>query len=378
MIRQLEFMLALHRERHFGRASEVCGVSQPTLSNGLKALEDMLGVLLVQRASKFQDFTPEGERVVEWARRILGDVHGMKEDLAALKIGLRGHLRLAVIPTALPVVAKLTTPFHDRYPAVRFTVLSRTSAEILKLLDNREIDAGLTYLDNEPVGLVRTVPLYEERHHLLTGNTEVFGSRSSVNWAEVATLPLCLLTPDMQNRRIIDQMLRNTGMTATAMLESNSTSVLVSHVRTGQWSSVMPKVVADSLGLPENVASIPITQSEAHYSVGLVVAPREPSTPLVTALLATARHMARELKASQYDSFLLSHHPIALLHSERPACSVSRQIGRNRPFRIRSCTIERRFRPSAGDLHAACRTRRECLRRLSSVNVPQPPADGAR
>ena len=299
MIRQLEFMLALHRERHFGRASEACRVSQPTLSNGLKALEDALGVLLVRRSSKFQDFTPEGERVVEWARRILGDVHGLKQDLAALKNGLQGHLRLAVIPTALPIVAKLTTPFRDRYPGVRFTILSRTSAEILRQLENLEIDAGLSYLENEPVGQVRTVPLYEERHHLLTGAGPEFEGRGSVTWAQVATLPLCLLTPDMQNRRIIDQILRGTGAAATPMLESDSTSVLVSHVMTGQWSSIMPKVVAESLGLPENVRSLPIVQPEIGYPVGLIVAHREPSTPLVTALLATARQLSRELQAER-------------------------------------------------------------------------------
>jgi len=298
MIRQLEFLLALHRERHFGRASEACGVSQPTLSNGLRALEETLGVLLVQRSSKFQEFTAEGERVVEWARRILADLQGMRQDLSVLGKGLTGHIRLGVIPTALPMVARLTTPFRDRYPDVRFTVMSLTSMEILRLLDDLELDAGLSYLDNEPVGLVRTVPLYQEQHHLLTSRTGPFAGRVSVTWADVATLPLCLLTPDMQNRRIIDQMLRNAGSAATAMLESNSTSVLVSHVRTGQWSSVMPKVVADSLGLPESVVSLPIVQTESHYSVGLIVAHREPSTPLVTALLATARQMARDLQAA--------------------------------------------------------------------------------
>ena len=292
MIRQLEFMLALSRERHFGRASEACGVSQPTLSNGLRSLEEMLGVLLVRRSSKFIAFTPEGERVVEWARRILGDVRGLREDLSALRIGLEGHIRIAAIPTALPMVAQLTTPFRARYPGVRFTILSRTSTEILTLLDNLEIEAGMSYLDNEPVGQVRTVPLYEERYHLLTESAGPFGTRASVTWAEVASLPLCLLTPDMQNRRIIDRMLHDTGLSPIPTLVSNSTIVLVSHVRTGKWSSVLPQVVAESLGLPDTVSSIPIVDPDICHSVGLIVAHREPTTPLVTALLATAREVA--------------------------------------------------------------------------------------
>ena len=73
MIDKLEFLIVLARERHFGRAAEACGVTQPTLSASLKQLEEQLGVVLVQRGSRFQGLTPEGQRVLEWARRIVGD-----------------------------------------------------------------------------------------------------------------------------------------------------------------------------------------------------------------------------------------------------------------------------------------------------------------
>ena len=296
MIDKLEFLLALARERHFGKAAEACRVTQPTLSAGIKSLEDQMGVLIVQRSSRFQGFTPEGERILDWARRIVGDAKAMKQDVDALKRGLHGHVRIAVIPTALPMVARLTTPFREKHPGVRFTILSRTSIEILELLENLEIDAGLSYLDNEPLGQVRTVPLYDERYRLLTARTAEFGDRSSVTWAEVGRLPLCLLTPDMQNRRIIDQMLRNAGIEPEPTLVSNSTIVMVSHVRTGRWSSVLPPILADSIGLPETVASIPIVEPDVTHSVGLIVPHREPTTPTVTALVREARQLARELE----------------------------------------------------------------------------------
>ena len=100
MIDKLEFLLALAREQHFGRAAEACGVTQPTLSAGVKQLEDSFGVLLVNRGSRFQDFTPEGERVLDWARRIVGDSRAMREEVHALKHGLTGRLRIAAIPMA--------------------------------------------------------------------------------------------------------------------------------------------------------------------------------------------------------------------------------------------------------------------------------------
>src|SRR5580700_7557333 len=131
MIDKLEFILALAREQHFGRAAEVCRVSQPTLSAGITYLEDMFGVLLVQRGSRFHGFTPEGERVLEWARRIVGDTRAMRQDIDALKRGLVDHIRIAASPTALAMSAMLTTPYRAKHPDVRFTILSRTSIQVL-------------------------------------------------------------------------------------------------------------------------------------------------------------------------------------------------------------------------------------------------------
>jgi len=248
MIDKLEFIIALAREQHFGRAADVCRVSQPTLSSGIKYLEDMFGVLLVQRGSRFHGFTPEGERVLEWARRIVGDTRAMRQDIDALKRGLVGHIRIAAIPTALAMSAMLTTPYRARHPDVRFTILSRTSIQILNLLENLEVDAGLTYLDNEPLGRVKAVPLYQEEYRLLTSEAGAFGDRDHVTWAEVGKIPLCLLTADMQNRRIIDGLLRSAGAEPSPTLESNSMIVLFAHVRTGQWASIMPAKLAEALG----------------------------------------------------------------------------------------------------------------------------------
>jgi DNA-binding transcriptional LysR family regulator len=206
-------------------------------------------------------------------------------------------LRIAAIPTALAMVAALTTPYRARHPKVQFTVYSRTSIEILTLLENLEIDAGITYLDNEPLGRVNAVPLYREHYRLLTSADAPLGDRDKVTWAEVAQVPLCLLTPDMQNRRIIDGLLRSAGGMPEPMLESDSMIVLFAHVRTGRWASVMPSKLADTLGLTEMIRAIPIIEPEAVHTIGLVVPVREPMTPLNAALVAEARRMSLDLAA---------------------------------------------------------------------------------
>jgi DNA-binding transcriptional LysR family regulator len=136
LIDKLELLLALAKERHFGRAAEACGVTQPTMSTSLKQLEEILGVMLV----------PEGERTLDWARRIVGDARAMRQEINGLKDKLSGEIRIAAIPTVLGMVAALTTPFRARYPDVRFQVVSCTSADVLGLLENLEVDAGLTYI----------------------------------------------------------------------------------------------------------------------------------------------------------------------------------------------------------------------------------------
>jgi DNA-binding transcriptional LysR family regulator len=296
MIDKLEFVIALAREQHFGKAAEACNVSQPTLSAGIKQLEDMFGVLLVERGSRFRGFTPEGERVLDWARRIVGDSRAMRQEIDALKRGLAGHVRIAAIPTALAMTAMLTTPYRAAHPDVRFTIVSRTSIQVLSMLENLEVDAGLTYLDNEPLGRVNAVPLYYEEYRLLTSSSGLLGTRDTVTWAEVARIPLCLLTPDMQNRRIIDGLLRSAGAEPAPTLESNSMIVLFAHVRTGKWASIMPAKLADTLGLTESVRAIPIVDPAVTHAVGLIVANREPTTPLVRALVAEARLLAKRLE----------------------------------------------------------------------------------
>ena len=293
MIDKLEMFLALANTRHFGRAAEACGVTQPTLSSAIRQLEDQLGVQLVFRGSRFQGLTPEGQRVLDWARRIVGDMRAMKDEMRAVRSGLSGNLRIGVIPTALPMVAELSAPFLARHPNVRISWLSRTSAEILAGIERLDLDAGITYLDNEPLGRVTQVALYTEFYRFLCAPGTALAGRAQVTWSEVAEQPLCLLTGDMQNRRIVNQLLADVGATVQAPVESNSTIALVAHVRTGLWSSIVPTKLAQMFTGGAGLVAIPIVEPEAEHSVGLIAAARDPQTPVIAALLDEAGRLAR-------------------------------------------------------------------------------------
>ncbi|MFN3262352.1 MAG: LysR family transcriptional regulator [Pikeienuella sp.] len=293
MLDKLEMFIAVAREEHFGRAAESLGITQPSLSTGIKQLEEQLGVQLVFRGSRYGGLTPEGQTALVWARRIVGDARQLREEMRFKREGLSGRLRLAVIPTALTWAAWLAARFGEKHPNVRFTILSRTSVEILSMLDNLEVDAGISYLDNEPMGRVSTQPLYRERFMLVCAKDSPFAGRDSVGWGELRGERLCLLTPDMQNRRIINRNFAEAGVEPEAWIESNSTVVLMATVERGGCVTVLPEDSARFLASGKAVSLVPLEKPGPAHSVGLIAPWREPHTPVLDAMLRAARGMSR-------------------------------------------------------------------------------------
>ncbi len=284
LIKHLEYLAALAHERHFARAAAACGVTQPTLSAGLKQLEESTGVLLVERGQRFRGLTAEGERVLAWAQRILADCESLTQDVRAMQGELVGRLRIGAVPMALPAISLLTTLFAARHPRVTITVLSHSSAEIQRGLEDFSLDVGLTYLEGEPLPHLRTLPLYQERYLLLTPAAGALGQQATVTWREAASVPLCLLTPDMQGRRIIDGYFRQAGVAVQPSVETNSLITVCSHLRTGGWSSVMPHTILYLVGELEGTRAIPLVEPEAAETVGLIAPERNPLPPVTAAL----------------------------------------------------------------------------------------------
>ncbi len=292
MIDKLEMFIAVAKEGHFGRAATSLGITQPTLSTGIKHLEEQLGVQLIFRGSRFGGLTPEGQTALIWARKIVGDTRQLREEMRFKRHGLSGQLRIAVIPTALTWAAKLSSRFSDAHPNVRFTILSRTSVEILSMLDNLDVDAGISYLDNEPMGRVSTEPLYEERYMLVCAEGSPFAGRRAVGWDELVGQKLCLLTPDMQNRRIINKYFAAAGVMPEARIESNSTVVVMANVEAGDWLTILPEDMANFLAAGKRLKLVPLSGGESAHTVGLVAPYRDPHTPVLGALLREARRLS--------------------------------------------------------------------------------------
>ncbi len=296
VIDKLEMFIAVAREGHFGRAATSLGITQPTLSSGIKHLEEQLGVTLILRGSRFGGLTPEGKRALHWAQRIAADARQLCDEMHGTGVELTGQIRLAVIPSALTWAARLAAQMRKHHPNVRFTILSRTSTEILTMMDAHEIDASLTYIDTEPLGDVVTQALYTETPVALTRADTALATRASMTWADFEGQPMCLLTPDMQNRRIINGHLQEAGVTPDVRLDANSTVVLARMVQETGWVTVLSRDLAEFLSSGNDLRIIPIAAEHeggaAGPTVGLTAPHRASQTPTLTALMAAAAQLS--------------------------------------------------------------------------------------
>ena len=283
LMRQLEYLLAVAREEHFLRAAQSCGVSQPALSEGIRKLEKELNVPLIRRGNKFEGLTSEGLEVATWARRMLADRDAMHDELAAMRGGVRGQLRIGSIPTASIAVSLLNASFCREHPQARVHVVSDLkNDEVLARLAAYEIDAGITYIQDPVPERFRVIPLYLERHVLLVDAAQQAGS--SVSWKQAASLPLCLLAPHLQGRQRIDAVFSEAGVKPEPRLETDSVASLFAHVKTGFWATILPVAWLHVFGVPDGLRVVPLVEPQRALPVGLVTLAAQPAPVLVRAL----------------------------------------------------------------------------------------------
>jgi DNA-binding transcriptional LysR family regulator len=286
LIRQLEYLVALARERHFGRAAKACHVSQPALSAAIRKLEHELDVTIVQRGQRFGGFTTEGQRVVGWAHRILAERDGLRTDLDRMRDGLSATLRIGAIPTAVPATPLITARFGAAHPRARVRIEALPSREIARRLADFELDVGVTYLDDEQSAAMRTALLYRERFLVLMPADCPLARDRIVGWSAVAELPLCALTPDMRNRRILDAAMAVAGARLAPVVETDNVGALYAHVATRGLSSIVSHAWLHAFGVPAGMCVRPLAEPNPRPPVGLVALRREPSSILADAVWA--------------------------------------------------------------------------------------------
>ncbi|WP_158811844.1 LysR family transcriptional regulator [Beijerinckia sp. L45] len=285
-IRQLRYLVVLAREGHFGRAATALSISQSALSQALQQVERHFGTSIVDRGqSGFHGFTEQGEAILQWARQSLVDHDRLLKPELGRGGELSGSLRIGIAPVVMSIVALLTTPYSERHPDVSLTVLAKNVPEIERSLRAFDIDAGVTYLDGVTKPGLRRYVLYEESYYLLVPSDHALRGRDSIDWLEVGDWPLCMLTPDLHMRVVLQRSFATVGKEPKAVIETDCSLGLFAHVRSGKWLTIVPQTYFYLLGDLAYFRAIPILNPLVLSTIGLVIQEKTPLSPLLQSFI---------------------------------------------------------------------------------------------
>jgi DNA-binding transcriptional LysR family regulator len=279
LLASMRYLVALNEHKHFGRAAQACHITQPALSNALRALESEFGVVIVKRARVYVGLTHEGERVLATAQRMLRDNEVLLQELRSEEGDPHGRLRMAAVPTAIPMLSRFAAMLQQRHPGIVPAVLSMSSQDLETGLESLSVDLALGYTERMHLpGIKLTAwPQSIEHYFLLRRAKKASADQlrigKPVTWAEAGKLPLCLLTPDMHNRTIVDQALREAGVPSTSAspaIETNSVLTLALAVSVGTVSSVLPGGMVAAVRSHRELEALPLVAPEVRTPIGFM------------------------------------------------------------------------------------------------------------
>jgi DNA-binding transcriptional LysR family regulator len=277
LLEAMRYLAALEQHRHFGRAAQACHITQPALSNAVRALEAEFGVTIVRRGRQYEGLTPEGARVLETAHRMLHDRETLQQELRGLEGEPRGRLAIGAVPTATPIASRFAARLQARHAGLVPAVRSLSSAEIESGIDNLSLDLAFGYGEHAAKrgAHVEVLAQYVEHYFLLRrsrgGATRKSRIGATLAWKTAAELPLCMLTPEMHNRSIIDASFAAAGTAVQPAIETNSVLTLVLSVLAGEVCSVLPgALVAIALQYPE-LEALPLIEPHVVTPIGMLI-----------------------------------------------------------------------------------------------------------
>lgn len=287
-IKQLKYLIALDQTRHFGQAAAACHITQPTLSMRIRNLEDELNLTLIQRGQRFEGFTPEGERILAWARALLAAHDGLAAEAAICRGQMVGQLRVGMVPLASLNPMQLIKPLAEKYPELQFSLLSMTSEQIIDGVSRNQLDLGICYLHHVDSALFNVTWLPKTRMGLLHDSRHFQFDAGIPEWETLAGLPLGFLTKGMYYRKSIEMSFKAKGLTPKYVFESDSTFQIIQAVQAGICCAIMP--LNNGLeALSDNLAIMPIGETEVDSTLALIMRNQEPVSSLAEKCFADAQ-----------------------------------------------------------------------------------------
>lgn len=266
-LRQLTYFLALCDTLHFTRAAERLGISQPTLSQQVRALEESIGLPLFDRLGKRIALTEAGAIVRRHAHDVFKSLEAVHRELDDLRAFKAGTLVMAVLPSELEYrLAPFFAEFYRDNPGILLRLLS-TVEVVKKVLDN-EVDLGLTQLPVHDDRLV-SVPLYREEYVVVVAPGHPLASREAVALSELVGVPMVMYPPGFPAREVVDRRFRALGLTLDTVVETSSNPSLIEFVAAGVGAAILPHIILNAVHHPE-LKLIPLSDGPPMREIGLV------------------------------------------------------------------------------------------------------------
>ncbi|MDZ7891446.1 MAG: LysR family transcriptional regulator [Rhodoferax sp.] len=268
LLSSLRYLVALDEHRHFARAAQACHITQPALSNALRALEEEFAVVIVRRGRTFVGFTPEGDKVLDSARRMLHEHKVLAQSLRSTADQPAGRFVVGAVPTAVPIAARFAAMLHARHPELMPVVLSLSSSELENRLESLSIDLALGYTERMDLRAVQLTayPQYNEHYFLLRKSRAPDAVELQItapeSWLQASEVSLCLLTPDMHNRTIVDAAFAAAGCAPKVVMETNSILTMALSVVAGQVCSVMPGALVSTVRGYRELEAVPLVSPQ--------------------------------------------------------------------------------------------------------------------
>jgi LysR family hydrogen peroxide-inducible transcriptional activator len=270
-IRALKYFVKLAELRHFSKAAEACFVSQPTLSTQIRKLEEELGVPLVERAPRKVMLTPIGEDIAHRARHILRDLEHMKDAARRSKDPKTGTVRLGIFPTLAPYLLPHVIPkIRSRFPELKLQLAEEKTEDILNMLDQGRLDAGLLALPVEPHGMEMEV-LFEEPFVAAMPANHPLCRRQSIELQDLAGEELLLLEEGHCLRQQALAVCALAGAHERVDFHATSMETLRQMVATNTGLTLMPVLaVKPPIPATDNIALRPFAPPAPSRTIALV------------------------------------------------------------------------------------------------------------
>ncbi len=270
-IKQLQYLVALHEHGHFGRAAEASFVSQSTLSAGIRELESLLGVTLVERSRRVVRFTPLGEQVVAKAHRLLREAEELSDLVQASGKPLSGELRMSVIPTIAPFLLPRMLPrLRRERPALKLFLREETTGDALESLHHGRADCVLLALPYA-TGEIESAHIADDRIFVAFPKNDPRDPPAEIPPAMVDDARLLLLEDGHCLRDHALAACNRPELRANATMIGTSLHTLVQMVDNGLGLTMLPEMAIDAGILREtDVVARPLKGKSAKREIALV------------------------------------------------------------------------------------------------------------